>query len=75
MSWPSFQWPRKREVRLVSPPQSTNLKVLELQSAKEILGEILRARPEDIEDMIQRRPEERSCREEHEWLATFSLGE
>jgi hypothetical protein len=37
-----------------------NLQVLELQTAKEILAEIFRARPEDIEDMIQRRLEGRS---------------
>ena len=71
MSWPSLQWPRRRKARLVSPAQSANLKVLELQTAKEILAEIFRARPEDVEDMIQRRLEERIWREEHEWPATF----
>lgn len=74
MSWPSLQWPRRREVRLFSPRrQAASLKVLELQTAKEILAEIFRARPEDIEDMIQRRLEERNWREEHEWPVTFSL--
>ena len=71
MNWPSLQWPRRREAKLVSPARSTNLNVLELQTAKEILAEILRARPEDIEDMIQRRLAEKSWREEHEWPVTF----
>jgi hypothetical protein len=47
------------------------MNVLELQTAKEILAEIFRARPEDIEDMIQRRLAEKSWREEHEWPVTF----
>ena len=44
---------------------------IELQTAKEILAEIFRARPEDVEDMIQRRLEEKSRCEEHEWPAAF----
>jgi hypothetical protein len=74
MSWLSLQWPRRPQAGLVSPALSTNLQVLELQTAKEILAEIFRARPEDIEDMIKRRLVERTWREEHEWPATFSLG-
>jgi hypothetical protein len=54
MSWPSLQWPRRPEAILISPARSTNLKVRELQTAKEILAEIFWARPEDIEDLIQR---------------------
>ena len=73
MSWLSLQWPRRPQARLASPALSTNLQVLELQTAKEILAEIFRARPEDIEDMIQRRLEERSRDEEHQWPAAFSL--
>lgn len=73
MSWPTFQWPRRRKASLVSPAQAFNLDALELQTAKEILAEIFRARPEDIEDMIQRRLGERSRREEHEWPAAFLL--
>jgi hypothetical protein len=75
VSWPSLQWPRRREARRFLLGQSANLKILELQTAKEILAEIFRARPEDIDDMIQRRLEERNWREEHEWPVTFSLGE
>jgi hypothetical protein len=37
-----------------------NPRLLELQTAKEILAEIFRARPADVEEMIKRRLEERS---------------
>jgi hypothetical protein len=54
------------------------LKVLELQTAKEILAEVFHARPADVEEMIQRRLEEKDrpvkC-EEGLWPATFCLGE
>jgi hypothetical protein len=73
MSWSSLQLPRRRRAKLVSPEQNVNLDVLELQTAKEILAEIFRARPEDVEDMIQRRLKERSRLEEHRWPAAFSL--
>ena len=71
MNWRFPQRPR----RPVSSGQAVNLKAIELQTAKEILAEIFLARPEDIEDMIQRRLEERTRREEHEWPATFSVGD
>jgi len=73
VSWPEFQWPRRSRARVVSPGQTLNLDALELQTAKEILAEIFRARPEDVEDMIQRRLVERSRLEEHQWPAAFSL--
>jgi hypothetical protein len=38
--------------------QPVNNKPLELQTAKEILGEIFGAEPEDVEGMIQARIEE-----------------
>ena len=63
-----------------------HLKVMELQTAKEILAEVFHARPGEVEEMIQRRLEERSWPEEEEeawqkereegrWPATFCLGE
>ena len=73
MRWPEFLWPRRSRARVVSPGHCLNLDVLELQTAKEILAEIFRARPEDIEDMIQRRLEERSRHEEQQWPVAFSL--
>jgi len=74
MSWRSLQWPRRRKARLISPGRVGDDKATELQTAKEILAEIFRVRPEDVEDMIQRRLEERSRHEGREWPATFYLG-
>ena len=68
-------WKRK-----ASPvqPRRVSTKQLELETAKEILSEIFHARPSDVEDMIQRRLEEKNspakC-EEGLWPATFCLGE
>ncbi len=57
-------------------------KALELESAKEILAEVFHVRPSVVEDMIQRRLEERSLAveegkisEDGLWPATFCLGE
>jgi hypothetical protein len=55
---------------------------MELETAKEILAEIFLIRPADVEEMIQRRLEERSLPdeksfwpEEKPWPATFCLGD
>ena len=72
-----MRMPWKREVCPIQPrPVST--KQLELETAKEILSEVFHAHPADVEEMIQRRLEERNRSEMHEdglWPATFSLGE
>lgn len=71
MSWP---WQRaEKPIRMLSP------KRMELETAKEILAEVFRVQPSEVEDMIQRRLEERSLTvepsdEEGLWPATFSLG-
>ena len=71
-----MRWPWRREARLIEPRQRANTKALELETAKEILAEVFRARPADVEEMIQRRLEERSWVElEGQWPATFCLGE
>ena len=70
-----MRWPWRRESRPFEPWARINTKVLELQTAREILAEVFHARLMDVEEMIQRRLEERSWREEHEWPATFALGE
>jgi hypothetical protein len=49
-----------------------------METAKEILAEIFHARPADVEEMIQRKLEERSWAEESEegpWPATFCMSE
>ncbi len=75
-------WPWKRDARLIQPRMAANISALELETAKEILAEVFHARREDVEDMIQRRLEERSLAVEQKlpsedglWPATFCLGE
>jgi|WetSurSiteA1Bulk_404760.scaffolds.fasta_scaffold05127_3 hypothetical protein len=57
-------WPWKREARLIEPRRAANTSVLELETAKEILAEVFRARPADVEEMIQKRLEERDWGEQ-----------
>ena len=79
-----MRWPWRRtqaepvEPRRASINSNGNGKALELQAAMEILAEVFGARPGEVEEMIQRRLEERDQRQEHNeslWPATFSLGE
>ena len=69
------------ESKPFEPRQKVNPRLLELQTAKEILGEIFHTRPSDVEDMINKRLEEKSCNEEiwHEeeelWPASFGVEE
>jgi hypothetical protein len=55
-----IRWPRRREARPLEPRIRVNPRIMELQTAKEILGEIFHARPGEVEEMIQNRLEERS---------------
>ncbi len=50
----------RRSARPPPPEKKANPRLLKLQAAKEILAEIFHARPEDIEEMIQSRLEERN---------------
>ncbi len=70
-----IRWPWRRDARLVEFRGTASTKALELETAKEILAEVFHARPADVEEMIRMRLEEKNWREEHEWPATFSLGE
>ena len=47
-----MRWPWMRDARLIEPRPVINPKVLELQTAKEILAEVLHARPDEVEEMI-----------------------
>jgi len=73
--------PWKRETRPLEPKIMVNPRLLELQTAKQILEEIFHARPSDVEEMIQMRLEEKnwskeSWREgEETWPKEFCLGE
>ena len=71
-----MMWPWKREAKRIEPRRAASTKVLELNTAKEILAEIFHIRPVDVEEMIQRRLEERDWGEQEEpWPAIFRLGE
>jgi hypothetical protein len=53
-----MRWPWRREARPIEPRRAADPKVIELQTAKEILAEVFGARPGEGEEMIQRRLEE-----------------
>lgn len=75
-----MRWPWLRHGRTVEPPKAVNPKHAQLETAKEILAEVFHARPEDVEEMIQQRLEERCLayeqgpfEEDGRWPATFCL--
>jgi hypothetical protein len=53
----------ERGKKLIEPRQVVNPRLMELETAKEILAEVFHARPGEVEDMIQRKLEERSWAE------------
>jgi hypothetical protein len=70
--------PWRREARYIETPCTANPRLIELETAKEILAEIFRVREADVEEMIHSRMEERCGAVEPEkglWPATFCLGE
>ncbi len=72
-----MRWPLHRAAK---PAMMLSPKRMELEAAKEILAEVFHVRPSAVEDMIQRRLEERCLAvepldEEGLWPVTFSLGE
>jgi hypothetical protein len=72
-----MRWPWKRQAKPIEPRPMVS-RAVELQTAKEILAEVFHARPADVEEMIQRRLEEKNGpieREEGLWPATFCLGD
>jgi hypothetical protein len=81
-----MKWPRRRKEKLCESRIRTNSKLMELETAKEILAEIFHTRPADVEEMIQSRLEEKRRLPEKEniwpeergeklWPATFCLGD
>jgi hypothetical protein len=71
-----MRWRWKRQARLIEPRRAANTRVLELETAKEILSEVFQARPSEVEEMIQVRIEKKSLTDEADlWPATFCLGE
>ena len=75
-------WQRKLGARTPGRKQMANIRLLELETAKQILEEVFHARPSDVEDMIRRRLEEgsrnvgRSWQEENGlWPQEFCAGD
>jgi len=54
-----MRWPWQR-ARPAEPRMAVSGKAMELETAKEILAEVFDARPGEVEEMIQRRLEEKS---------------
>jgi hypothetical protein len=68
-----------KEARLIDPGMPPNLRVIELQTAKEILAEVFHTLPGKVEEMIQMRLEEirpeEVRQEDGPWPREFCLGE
>lgn len=76
-----IRWPQKKPVvgHSSSAPR-LDLRILELQAAKEILAEIFGVRISDVEEMIQNRYEEVCCKansyeDAEQWPREFLLRE
>jgi hypothetical protein len=68
----------RQEAKTFEPRQIINPRLLELETAKQILEEVFHARPSDVEDMIQRRLEENNLSsdtrpEDVQWPQEFCL--
>ena len=76
-----LRWPQNRLlVRHSSSAPRVDLRILELQAAKEILAEIFGVRISDVAEMIQNRYEnacccENLCEQEEMWPREFLLVE
>jgi hypothetical protein len=76
-----IRWSWRQEAKSPEPRRLANIRHLELEAAKEILKEIFHARPSDVEDMIQRRLEEKHWSDESWteveglWPQEFCLGD
>ena len=74
-----IRWPQKRSViGHSSMAPKVDLRVLELQAAKEILAEVFRVRVSDVEEMIQNRYDEicyakTDYEETEQWPREFML--
>ena len=59
-----MRWPWQRaQAGPVEPRRAVSSKAMELETAKEILAEVFGTRPGEVEEMLERRLEERSWAE------------
>jgi hypothetical protein len=72
-----MRWTWKQRAKLIEPRRAISTRVMELETAKEILAEVFHARPGEVEEMIKSRLEESEQveREEGRWPQEFWLGE
>ena len=78
-----MRWPWKQRAKPIAPRRTVSTRVMELETAKEILAEVFHARPGEVEEMIRSRLEESGPEEnirpekrgEKLWPATFCLGD
>ena len=68
-----MRWPWKRRAKLIDPGLPPNLRIIELQTAKEILAEIFGVRAVEVEERTHRRMEERSWETEQAHQAEDGL--
>ena len=74
-----IRWPQKKQVIVhSSAAPKVNLRVLELQAAKEVLAEVFGVRISDVEEMLQNRYNEVCCartgyEETEQWPREFML--
>jgi hypothetical protein len=72
-----IRWPQKRASENRLPAPRVDRRILELQTANEILAEIFGVRIQDVEEMILNRYEEACYRndEPEEWPQELWVGE
>ena len=76
-----IKWSWKRDARTIEPRRMINSRLMELETAKQILEEVFHARPSDVDEMIRMRLEEKNWMEESwqedekMWPQEFRLGE
>jgi hypothetical protein len=75
-----IRWPQKKVVVHSSTAPKANLRVMELQAAKEVLAEVFGVRIPDVDEMIQNRYDEVSYvkpghEETEQWPREFMLNE
>jgi len=70
-----IKWPQRKEVVVLRSSPKVDPKILELQTAKEILAEIFGVRISDVEEMILSRYDDFRCEGAEElWPKEFQFG-
>ncbi len=75
-----IRWPQKKAIVHGPPAHKADLRVMELQAAKEVLAEVFGVKISDVEEMILNRYPDacygsNMCEETDRWPQEFFLGE